>query len=102
MIALPANPASTPADASELGLGGPIAPSSAITTLVRLGATGECRASGLQVLVVEADGLSAYPLPTSGTLIIGRAQDCDVRLSDPLASRHHVRLHVRPLAVEDC
>jgi two-component system response regulator AtoC len=92
----------TPADAPELALGGAIAPVSAITTLVRLGATSECRASGLQVLVVEASGLSVYPLPTSGTLTIGRAQDCDVRLHDPLASRHHVRLHVRPLAVEDC
>ncbi len=72
------------------------------TTLLRRPATGECRTSPLQLVVLEASGLSAYALPASGILSIGRAEGCDVRLRDALASRRHASLHVRPLAIEDC
>ena len=54
-----------------------------------------------QLLVLEASGLAVYPLPSSGTLSIGRAEECQVRLRDPLASRRHATLHVQPLAIED-
>ena len=33
-------------------------------------------------------------LPTQGMWLVGRAHDAHVRLDDPLASRHHLRLHI--------
>ena len=56
---------------------------------------------GLQLLVLEANGLTTRPLPRTGTLSIGRAEDCDVKLLDPLASRHHATLEVTPLTLVD-
>jgi two-component system response regulator AtoC len=56
---------------------------------------------GRQLLVLEAGGLSIYPLPESGSISIGRADDCHARLSDALASRRHAVLHLCPLAIED-
>jgi transcriptional regulator with GAF, ATPase, and Fis domain len=61
------------------------------------GAAGE----GVQLLVLEPSGLAIYPLPDSGTIAIGRAEDCHVQLRDALASRRHATLHVQPLAIED-
>jgi DNA-binding NtrC family response regulator len=55
----------------------------------------------LQLVVLEPSGLSIYPLPTTGTVSIGRADDCDARLGDGLASRRHATLHLSPLALED-
>ena len=61
----------------------------------------ETHDQGLQLLVLEADGLSVYEVPRGGSLVIGRADDCDVKLRDPLASRHHAVLHSNPLTIED-
>jgi len=56
---------------------------------------------GLSLLVLEAKGLTTHPLPRAGTVSIGRAENCDVRLFDPLASRHHATLEVAPLTLID-
>jgi len=53
-----------------------------------------------ELLVLRNDGLLSFPLPSKGTLSIGRAEGCDVRIDDPLASRKHTVLHVNPLSLE--
>jgi two-component system, NtrC family, response regulator AtoC len=93
----------TPAGAEAIGAPeqSEVAAFGTLTTQVERPATGQGSPSALQLLVVEESGLSSYPLPESGKLSIGRAEDCDVRLRDPLASRHHASLHVQPLGIED-
>ncbi|MEO8214589.1 MAG: sigma 54-interacting transcriptional regulator, partial [Myxococcales bacterium] len=59
----------------------------------------------LHVLVMSPDAFVSVPLPTVGTVEIGRSSKCAVRLDDPLASREHARFHVHTpgaaLQVED-
>jgi DNA-binding NtrC family response regulator len=49
---------------------------------------------GPAVLVVAPDGLSVHPIPTSGSIVLGRGEDADVRLGDPSISRLHARLEI--------
>jgi two-component system response regulator AtoC len=49
---------------------------------------------GYQLLVMDPERFVTHSLPISGTLTIGRGDQVDVRLTDPLASRSHARLHV--------
>jgi two-component system response regulator AtoC len=70
-----------------------------LTTLVERAKAGT--PDGYQLLVLESTGLSVYPIGKTGQMSIGRADDCDVRLRDPLASRRHAVLHVETLAIED-
>jgi two-component system, NtrC family, response regulator AtoC len=57
---------------------------------------------GHHLLVMGPDLFATHPLPPRGVLTIGRAETADVRLDDPLASRHHARLHVGDaLEIED-
>ena len=42
-----------------------------------------------------------FRLAGSGTLLIGRAADCDLRLEDESVSRHHARLHLDSMELED-
>ena len=72
-----------------------------LTTLVQRSKTEDPTFDGLQLLVLEASGLAVYPLPENGSITIGRAVECDVQLRDPMASRRHATLHVRPLVIED-
>src|SRR4029078_13326963 len=44
--------------------------------------------------IVGPDLFLAQALPKSGNLTIGRADNADIRITDPLASRLHARLHV--------
>jgi DNA-binding NtrC family response regulator len=46
------------------------------------------------LLVVEGNCSFLRPLPPSGEWLIGRAEDCHLRLSDRTASRHHARLQI--------
>ncbi len=69
------------------------------TTIGERSSSGQSRA--LQLAVFESTGLAVYPLPESGTVSIGRAEDCDVRIGDALASRRHASLHVTPLSIVD-
>jgi len=52
------------------------------------------------LLVLAPSGLSVHPLPDTGVLDIGRAEECHVQLRDRRASRFHARLHPS-LVVED-
>src|SRR4051794_12036907 len=70
------------------------------TTLIGKAGTG-AEMAAVQLLVLEAGGLAVYPMPETGSLSIGRAEDADVRLSDQLASRRHATLHLAPLSLED-
>jgi two-component system response regulator AtoC len=54
----------------------------------------EVKAKSYTLLVIGPDVLANHPLPATGTVAIGRAENADVRLTDPLASRMHARLHV--------
>ena len=51
---------------------------------------------GPHVLVMSPDAFCSVPLPTTGTLNVGRSSKCAIRIEDPLASREHARLHVSP------
>jgi DNA-binding NtrC family response regulator len=57
---------------------------------------------GHHLLVMGPELFATHPLPPRGVLTIGRAENADVRLDDPLASRHHARLHIgETLQIED-
>ena len=72
----------------------------ALPTTVKKGMDGEGRGSYL--LVMGPDGLVTRPLPTCGEVVIGRDEDASIRLTDPLASRHHVKLYIgENIEVED-
>ncbi len=51
------------------------------------------------LLVIEGQSSLLCPLPPSGELLIGRADDCPLRLSDRTASRHHARLLIDGTAI---
>src|SRR5689334_11642512 len=60
--------------------------------------------TALHLLVMSAEHASTHVLPARGTMRIGRDEKADVRLVDPLASRHHAHIHVGDgdgLEVED-
>ena len=59
-------------------------------------------APGLYVLVVGPSFTSTQVLPDEGTLLVGRAEDADLRVVDPEASRIHAQLHVgEVIEIED-
>ena len=64
----------------------------------------EAQPRSYMLLVMGPDMLASQPVPAAGTLEIGRAETAQVRLTDPLASRLHARLHIGPtgtLEIED-
>jgi len=46
------------------------------------------------LLVIDGAQLQVIPLPTSGTLTVGRSQKCDVSIDSGSVSRHHANLLV--------
>ena len=50
--------------------------------------------AAFHLLIMGPDLFLAQALPKSGSLSIGRADNADIRITDPLASRLHARLHV--------
>jgi len=48
----------------------------------------------LRLLVIEGDTARAYPLPARGTLIVGRAEECDIRIDHPSLSRKHAQIEI--------
>jgi two-component system response regulator AtoC len=50
----------------------------------------------VQLVVLEHGSLSSYSLPKRGSLKIGRAENSDIVLTDPAASRVHAVLHTGP------
>jgi len=60
------------------------------------------QATGLSLLVVGDTAVTWHPLPASGSVVIGRGDDVDVRIQDAAISRAHARLDVGPpLRIED-
>ncbi len=58
--------------------------------------------SVLEIVVHSGDAPRTYPLPQRGTVVIGRATNCDVRIDEVSVSRQHVCIHVNTtLTVED-
>jgi two-component system response regulator AtoC len=51
---------------------------------------------GLHLLVMSLDAFFSQPLPSRGTIVVGRSSKCEVRIDDPLASREHARIQVEP------
>jgi DNA-binding NtrC family response regulator len=57
---------------------------------------------GIRLLVIGRDSYETFDLPGAGTVTIGRAESCDIRLNDPQASRAHANLQVGDeLTLED-
>ena len=58
--------------------------------------------SVLEIVVHSGDAPRTYPLPQRGTVVIGRATNCDIRIDELSVSRQHVCIHVdTTLTVED-
>jgi len=56
----------------------------------------------LRILALWDDEHLTFPLPHSGTVTVGRAEDVEFQIPDPAMSRHHVKFHVgERLLVED-
>jgi DNA-binding NtrC family response regulator len=56
----------------------------------------------LELVVIAGDSLTTLALPASGTLVVGRDKECDVRIDSGSVSRRHAILHLGPdLAIED-
>jgi hypothetical protein len=54
------------------------------------------------VLATWAEGSAHVVLPAVGSILVGRAEDCDLIVSHGSVSRHHARLAVGPrLTIED-
>lgn len=53
------------------------------------------------LFVFAPGGLRKVPLPATGSVVLGRAEDADVPLDDRSVSRQHARIHLEPLAIED-
>src|SRR4051812_45229023 len=59
--------------------------------------------SSLELAVIIAGSTVTHPLPPSGLVTIGRADDADVRIKDPSVSRRHAVLDMGPpMRIEDC
>lgn len=52
------------------------------------------------LLLIEKDATTRFQLPAEGELILGRADNADIRLQDRVASRQHAKLLVTPQEVE--
>src|SRR5262245_4991202 len=50
--------------------------------------------AAFHLLIMGPDLFLAQTLPKKGELTIGRADNADIRITDPLASRLHARLHI--------
>ncbi|HWZ87742.1 MAG TPA: sigma 54-interacting transcriptional regulator [Polyangiaceae bacterium] len=71
------------------------------STLTGAPSSRSAAARALQLVVVEPTGMWILPLPESGSIRIGRAEECEARLADARVSRFHATLQVSPLMLED-
>jgi two-component system, NtrC family, response regulator AtoC len=54
----------------------------------------------IDIVVYTRDGRLRFSLPNSGTLVLGRSQECDIRLDHRSISRKHLRFHMHDGCVE--
>jgi DNA-binding NtrC family response regulator len=58
--------------------------------------------SSLCLHVILEKSVTTYPLPGTGSIVIGRSSEADVRIPDPSVSRRHAIVHTGPrLELED-
>ena len=56
----------------------------------------------LELVVIAGDSFTTVALPASGSLVLGRDKECDVRIESGSVSRRHAVLHLgSELAIED-
>jgi DNA-binding NtrC family response regulator len=72
--------------------GGMLEPVRSLTTL--FDAPLQLPPAAFHLLIMGPDLFLAQALPKNGAMSIGRADNADIRITDPLASRLHARLHV--------
>lgn len=53
-----------------------------------------------KLLVLGDDGVVAHPLPSAGTVVVGRADDVDVTIDRDSLSRRHAALHLTAERIE--
>src|SRR4051812_16767271 len=59
--------------------------------------------AGLALRVLSESSFTLHALPQQGALVIGRADDADIRIDHPSISRKHAVLRVgSTLSIEDC
>jgi len=59
-------------------------------------------AVALELVVVTGDSISLAALPPGGAVILGRGEECDVRIDSRSVSRRHAMLHLDPpLRIQD-
>jgi len=56
----------------------------------------DAKVGRLALVVVAQDGFFARDIPASGSLVIGRALECDVRIDDAAVSRRHAVIECAP------
>lgn len=55
-----------------------------------------------QLVVVSKATFASFELPPQGAVVLGRSEQCDLRIDDASVTRRHARLHVgRELELED-
>jgi two-component system, NtrC family, response regulator AtoC len=54
----------------------------------------------LQIVLMTGTNTVRHPLPTQGSVVVGRGEDIDVQIVDASVSRRHTRLHVGEGRVE--
>lgn len=87
------------AERSAFALDGSLVSGAVVALVVPDGATDRAVAGSLQV-VAGPDAGKVFTL-WSGANIVGRGNDADVQLADPLASRHHARITIDTTATVD-
>jgi DNA-binding NtrC family response regulator len=56
----------------------------------------------LEIVVVAGDAITRMPLPARGSVVLGRDEDCEVRIDNRSVSRRHAILHLGPsLQIQD-
>jgi len=56
----------------------------------------------LELAVVLGDAITTAALPDAGSVVLGRGEDCDVRIDSGSVSRRHAVLHLGPpLRIQD-
>nr|WP_153823527.1 sigma 54-interacting transcriptional regulator [Polyangium spumosum] len=56
----------------------------------------------LELAVFAAGGVTRHPLPAEGKVVLGRAEESDIRIDDGSVSRRHAMIHIGPpLRIED-
>jgi two-component system response regulator AtoC len=58
--------------------------------------------AALELLVVASDGVRVTPLPARGQVMLGRGDECEVRIENRSVSRRHAVIHIgEALRIED-